>query len=79
MRLGIIGAVIMLGAFALAAWSFSTAHKAGCDSRNATASLFHDVIVIASAPEKGRKPKPLTPAARLRLHEIFARIDQIRC
>lgn len=70
---------LMLAAFVLAGYSFTVGHRAGCDSRNATARLFHDVIVIASTPVKGQKPKPLTQPQRARERAIFARIDQIRC
>lgn len=70
---------LMLAAFILTGYSFSVGHRAACDSRNATASLFHDVIVIASTPDKGSKPRPLTSAERRREHRIFVRIDQTRC
>lgn len=74
-----IASGLMIAAFALAAYSFAAAHRGGCDSRNATASLFHDVIVIASTPDPGKKPQPLSEVQRQRRDAIFARIDQIRC
>lgn len=73
------GAVLLLLAVALASYSVRSGHRSACDSRNATASLFHDVIVIASQPARGQKPKPLTAAQKQRLRRIFARIDLIRC
>jgi hypothetical protein len=73
------GTVLLMLAVLLAGYSVRNGRRSACDSRNATASLFHDVIVIASQPAKGEKPKPLTASQKQRLHLIFARIDLIRC
>lgn len=75
----VAGAVLLLLTVALAGYSLRNGHRSACDSRNATASLFHDIIVIASQPAKGEKPRPLTAVQKQRLRAIFARIDLIRC
>ena len=65
----------------LASWSFYIGHRNNCSNKDATADLFHDVIVIATTPPRGSKP--LT-GRRLELRDefrsrVFARIDLIRC
>lgn len=74
-------AVLMFAAVGLCAWSIHEAQTAKCESRNATADLFHDVIILATVRPKGAPP--LTDEqekARVEfLTRTFARIDEIRC
>lgn len=80
-KVALVAALAMFASFLLAAWSFNQARRSACDSRNVTAKLFRDVIVIATTPAKGGKPETAAQkkaVADFRLR-VDTRVNLIRC
>jgi hypothetical protein len=82
-RIGVIVPALsaaVVAAFALAAWSFYASHQQACQSRNATLTVIHDILVIATTPAASDR---ITPDQRDRLDAFrssaFDRINDARC
>lgn len=72
-KLALVAALMMVAAFALAAWSFEQAHRSGCEARNKTLNVMAAVLRDARDQSSGDQR-----AVRFYDTELD-RINAVRC
>ncbi len=80
----ILLSVLMVCAFALAAWSFSTGHKNACSARDASLDVLRDILIKTEPSRLQLRPLPtdLTTQERAAVAFYaysFGRINKARC
>ena len=73
LRLIYVLGVLMVGAFALAGWSFYSGHKDSCQARNVSLNVLRDLLVDAQSQT------PHDTTSRAFFKRQYARIDIARC